>query len=238
RSMPEEVNRVLVDQISNYLLITEESARNNLIKEGISDDKIYFVGNVMIDSLISNLERQTDIISRLDLVKYCVVTLHRPSNVDDKLKLIEILDILTKINQTTNIVWPIHPRTKKNIAKFGLEDKLKTIKIIDPLGYLDFITLTGGAQFLLTDSGGIQEETTYLGVPCLTMRQNTERPITIEEGTNVLVNSEEEIFFAIDNIGRKKNTIPKYWDGKSAKRIIDVILKQGVDKGGENATLP
>lgn len=229
RSMPEEINRVLVDQISDYLFITEESAYYNLIKEGIDKKKIYFVGNVMIDSLIKNLNNKTAIVEKLELIprEYCLVTMHRPSNVDNPEKLKEILGILQKIN--IPIVWPIHPRTKKNIDKFGFNDLAKDLKLIEPLSYLNFISLLSDCKFVLTDSGGVQEETTYLGIPCITLRETTERPITVQRGTNVLANTKKEINESIDKIMRnkkfyyKKRDIPK-WDGKASQRIVSILL--------------
>ena len=227
RSMPEEINRILVDQISDYLFITEEDAYENLIKEGISKNKIYFVGNIMIDSLKNSLEKQTDILERLNLKSknYGIVTLHRPSNVDDKDKLQNLLEILNDIE--TKLVWPMHPRTKNSIQKFNLEDKLKKIVVTEALGYLDFISLLSQSKFVLTDSGGIQEETTYLKIPCLTIRKSTERPITINQGTNILVNSREEIENALKNnlILKHDIKIPKYWDGCTASRIVKILSK-------------
>jgi UDP-N-acetylglucosamine 2-epimerase (non-hydrolysing) len=219
--MPEEINRILTDHISDYLFVTEQSGIDNLHKEGFDDSKILFVGNVMIDTLVANLNKKTNIVSRMDLKDYCLVTMHRPSNVDDKEKLRYVLDIINNI--PFKIVWPIHPRTLKNIESFGLKDMIKNHVILEPLGYLDFITLVADTKLVLTDSGGIQEETTYLGIPCITMRENTERPSTITLGTNQLLNTKEEILEAIKHLREKKNTIPPYWDGRAAERIMSVL---------------
>jgi len=221
--MPEEINRVLTDRISDYLFVTEQSGIDNLHEEGYSEDKIFFVGNVMIDNLIDNLHKKTNIVKDLELASYCLVTMHRPSNVDNKEKLIEILDIFDNVG--CQIVWPIHPRTLKNLETFGLSDRIAKYVILEPQGYLDFITLVSSAKFVLTDSGGIQEETTYLGIPCLTMRENTERPSTITLGTNQLVHNKEEILHALKHLGSRKHSIPPLWDGHTAKRIVEIIEK-------------
>ena len=225
RTMPEEINRMTVDHLSDYLFVTEQSGYDNLIKEGIEKNKIYFTGNVMIDTLVQCLNKKTSILKKIKLEpeNYCVVTLHRPANVDNRKKLESIIKILKKFNN--QVVWPIHPRTKKNIKKFNLGSQIKDFIILEPLGYLDFISLVSDSCFVFTDSGGIQEETTYLKIPCLTMRKSTERPITISEGTNILVNSEKEIAKTLKFLGKKKSSIPKYWDGKSAERILDALLK-------------
>lgn len=226
RQMPEETNRVIVDQISDYLFITEESAYQNLINEGIDKNKIFFVGNVMIDSLINCFKKETGIAKKLNLApkEYCLVTMHRPNNVDNKERLIEVLDIFDSIDG--KIVWPIHPRTMKNIKKFNLGKRLKNYIFSEPLGYLDFMSLLKHSKLILTDSGGIQEEATYLKVPCLTMRKATERPVTITKGTNRLVNTKEEILEAISMIGKKRTSIPKYWDGKASERIIKILREK------------
>jgi UDP-N-acetylglucosamine 2-epimerase (non-hydrolysing) len=178
----------------------------------------------MIDSLINNLSKKTDIITRLGLSEYCLVTMHRPSNVDNKEKLVYILDILN--NLPFKVVWPIHPRTLKNIDKFELKGMIKEHIILEPLGYLDFITLVSECKLVLTDSGGIQEETTYLGIPCITMRDNTERPSTITVGTNQLLNDKKEILNAIKNLNLKKHSIPPLWDGKASERITNIIRRK------------
>lgn len=225
QEMPEEINRILVDHVSDYLFITEESALNNLVKEGISRKKIFLTGNCLIQSLIEYLDHKSDVTSRLNLKKgeYCVITLHRPSNVDDKERLGEVLDILESI--AYKVVWPIHPRTNNNIEKFGFKKRLVKHLIMGPLGYQDMIHLLKDCRFVLTDSGGIQEEATYLGIPCLTLRPNTERPITIKIGTNRLVNSKKEVLEAMKKLDKKRRSMPKFWDNQSAKRIIKVLIK-------------
>jgi len=234
RAMPEEINRTITDSLSEYLFVSEESGLRNLKREGISSKKVHFVGNIMIDTLLHSmpLVNECNIAKKLDLSrnKYCVMTLHRPSNVDSKESLLEIYDILEVISQQIKIVYPIHPRTKKMIKKYKLLKKfndLKALLIIDPLGYIDFIRLVKESKFVLTDSGGIQEETAVLRVPCLTMRKNTERPVTIEKGTNILVGrNKQRILETINKIlqGKQKNArTPKFWDGETAKRIVKVL---------------
>jgi len=233
--MPEEINRVLTDRISDILLTPSLDANKNLEKEGIEPDKIYFVGNIMIDSLLANKEKAetSNIFKNLNMLpneSFALVTLHRPSNVDEYNGLKMLLIALSEISEKIKIIFPMHPRTKKNIYELGLSSILNTssnLIITEPLGYLDFIKLEMNAKFILTDSGGIQEESTYFGIPCLTLRENTERPITITEGTNKLVdlNVESIVKRAIDIIegDAKKGRIPKYWDGKTAKRIVKVL---------------
>jgi UDP-N-acetylglucosamine 2-epimerase (non-hydrolysing) len=235
RAMPEEINRILTDAISDLLLTTSEDADENLLREGIPKEKIRFVGNVMIDSLMEHLKLAERSTVRQDLGvdgrDYGVVTLHRPSNVDDQATLTGILDALSDISMQLPIVFPVHPRTRGNIEKFGLIEKLETsaIKLVDPLGYLDFMRLYSGAKIVLTDSGGLQEETTVLGIPCLTLRHNTERPITIEMGTNVLVgNDPANIRRAASEALAAKHAdtkIPPLWDGHAAERICDELEK-------------
>ncbi|MDQ7837653.1 MAG: UDP-N-acetylglucosamine 2-epimerase (non-hydrolyzing) [Thermodesulfobacteriota bacterium] len=236
RSMPEEINRVLTDAISDLLFTTERSAEENLLREGISGEKIHFVGNVMIDTLLSHKEkaRQSRILQKLGFLKdptdlakpYAVLTLHRPSNVDDGHVLGRIFDALNEISRSLPIVFPIHPRTRNKLEAEGISLS-GDIKSIEPLGYLDFLKLMAHAKLVLTDSGGIQEETTVLGVPCLTLRENTERPVTITEGTNVLVGTDRdtivhESLAALKN-GRKESRIPELWDGSAAKRIVTIL---------------
>jgi len=233
--MPEEINRVLTDRISDILLTPSLDANKNLEKEGIDPEKIYFVGNIMIDSLVAHKEKaeNSNIFHQLNMVpneKYALVTLHRPSNVDEYEGLKMLLTSLEKIGRKIKIIFPMHPRTRKNIYDLGLSSFLNTdsdVIFTEPLGYLDFLKLEMNAKFILTDSGGIQEESTYFGVPCLTLRENTERPITITEGTNHLVDLNVE---SIVNSAReiiegnvKQGKIPKYWDGKTAKRIVKVL---------------
>ncbi len=238
KTMPEEINRIRTDQVSDFLFTTEKSANFNLLKEGISKDKIFFVGNVMIDTLLNHREKakQSKILDELKLRKkeYCVLTLHRPSNVDNKESFKNVMYILGDIEKRIKIVFPVHPRTMKNIKKFNFDKKIKYLKnliLTEPLGYLDFLCLMDNSMFIITDSGGIQEETTVLGVPCLTLRKNTERPVTAEQGTNLLVsvNKKKVIKKAIEIIGDRinaKNKIPELWDGKAAKRIVEIIIKE------------
>jgi UDP-N-acetylglucosamine 2-epimerase (non-hydrolysing) len=233
RTMPEEINRILTDAISDLLLTTSQDADENLRSEGVSREKIRFVGNVMIDSLMEHLKLAEGSTIRTDLDvdarDYGVVTLHRPSNVDNAETLAGILDALADISLRLPIVFPVHPRTRANIEKAGLNEKisLSEIKLIEPLGYLDFMRLYSGAKLVLTDSGGLQEETTVLGIPCLTLRQNTERPITIEMGTNILVgNDPANIKRAASEALAKTTTdtkIPPLWDGHAAERICDEL---------------
>lgn len=234
RSMPEECNRMVTDSLSDLLFITEESGRQNLLHEGIRADKIHFVGNVMIDSLLRHLRkaRESVIMQQLhvDHQSYALLTLHRPSNVDDRDIFHNILSALEKIEQQITIIFPIHPRSKKMLENFGLMSRIETMrqfKMIAPLGYLDFLQLMANAKFVLTDSGGIQEETTVLNVPCLTLRTNTERPITVEQGTNTLVGMDPDtIVSESENIlaGRgKRGSAPPLWDGHAAQRIIQII---------------
>ena len=235
RTMPEEINRILTDAISDLLLTTSQDADENLKAEGIPKEKIRFVGNVMIDSLLEHLKLAERSTIRTDLDvdgrAYAVVTLHRPSNVDDVDALTGILDALAEVSLRLPIIFPVHPRTRANIEKFGLAEKIaeSEIKLIDPLGYLDFMRLYSGAKLVLTDSGGLQEETTVLGIPCLTLRRNTERPITIDMGTNVLVgNDPANIKRAASEAlatGKTDTKIPPLWDGHAAERICDELAK-------------
>ena len=236
RTMPEEINRILTDAISDLLFTTSQDADENLEKEGISKNKIRFVGNVMIDSLAGHLKLAERSTIREDLsissTEYAVVTLHRPSNVDDRETLSGILGSLVSISEKLPIIFPVHPRTRARISEFGLGDKIASseIRLIEPLGYLDFMRLYSGARMVLTDSGGLQEETTYLGIPCLTLRKNTERPITIEMGTNVLVGTDpdaitREAVNALNSTASSADTsIPPLWDGKAAGRICDELI--------------
>lgn len=235
--MPEEINRLMTDVVSDYLFISEESGLKNLKNEGVSDDKVFHVGNVMIDSLINNIEAadSSKILETLGVEKegFVLVTLHRPSNVDDLTNTKILVETLIEVSKKLKIVFPIHPRTLKNFEKFGIMKGFADndrIKLTDPLGYLDFMKLMKESKLLLTDSGGIQEETTYLGKPCLTLRENTERPSTITQGTNILIPelNKEVILNHVDDIisGRvKKGTVPKYWDGGTAQRIVDILRK-------------
>jgi UDP-N-acetylglucosamine 2-epimerase (non-hydrolysing) len=234
RDMPEEINRVLTDCISDYLFVTEPSGEENLLREGIPKEKIFFVGNVMIDTLLANKVKaeQSPILQalRLSPQNYAVLTLHRPSNVDIQETFLRILAALEKIQTRLPIMFPIHPRTKKRIDEFGLAarvESLQNFRLIEPLGYLDFLKLVSESKLVLTDSGGIQEETTILNVPCITLRENTERPITLQQGTNVVVgtNTDRIIGESLHILRGKVITsrMPDLWDGKAAERIVNTI---------------
>lgn len=243
--MPEEINRILTDKISDFLFTTEKSGNENLLREGLSKGKIFFVGNVMIDTLLKHKGKaaKSDILEKLNLTKnsYCVLTLHRPSNVDNVAHFAKIISIIEKIQEKTKIVFTVHPRTRKNIKNFGLDSKLKKMKnliLTEPLGYLDFLCLMSNSKLVLTDSGGIQEETTILGVPCVTLRNSTERPVTADEGTNLLVSTDKNKLIdmslkVLKNQVRISRKIPKFWDGKASERIIRIIL----DKNGKKERL-
>jgi UDP-N-acetylglucosamine 2-epimerase (non-hydrolysing) len=237
RTMPEEINRLLTDQICEALYITEPSAAENLRREGIPDQRVHFVGNVMIDSLNASLPHAVapavvlaangfDVRLLGDPLRYGLVTLHRPSNVDDRPSLAESLEIVGEVAGDVPLVWPMHPRTRASIERYGLGKALDGRRLIalPPQGYLETLGLMREATLVITDSGGIQEETTALGVPCLTMRENTERPITIEQGTNVLVGRNRALVRAcIDEIlagSRKRGRIPELWDGHASERIV------------------
>ena len=239
RTMPEEINRLLTDAISDLLFVTEQSGVDNLKREGIDPKKIHFVGNVMIDTLLANrrMAQRSDILAKLGLSpkKFGVITLHRPSNVDDTDKFEQIVAAFEEIQKETKLVFPVHPRTRDNIRGSELEGRLEAMKnllLLQPLGYLDFLCLLSNAAFVLTDSGGIQEETTILNIPCMTVRKNTERPVTITEGTNRLVEITTEGI--VEGYRRIKKTgentygsrcIPKLWDGKAARRIVRIIAE-------------
>ena len=234
REMPEEINRLVTDVLSDLLLTPSPDADENLIKEGTPENKIKRVGNIMIDSLFNNLERakRSNLVNELNIEKgtYALMTLHRPSNVDSPEPFMRILEAIKQICENTYVIFPIHPRTKSNAKKFGLDQELESIDklvLLEPLGYLDFISLMSQSKFVLTDSGGLQEETTALGIPCLTLRENTERPITVSEGTNVVVGSDTKaIIHHVNLIHRgefKSGKIPELWDGKTAIRISDEI---------------
>ncbi|MEO6656355.1 MAG: UDP-N-acetylglucosamine 2-epimerase (non-hydrolyzing) [Pyrinomonadaceae bacterium] len=237
RSMPEEINRILTDSISDLLFTTSQDADRNLTREGIPAERVRFVGNVMIDSLLQHLRlaELSNVREELDITdgRYAVTTLHRPSNVDDKIVFSGLLEALLAISARLPVIFPVHPRTRAKIDEFGFAATIanSNIRLIEPLGYLDFMRLYSGASLVLTDSGGLQEETTVLGIPCLTLRHNTERPITIEMGTNILVGTDpEKIKQAAINVLDSVNSpaevrIPPLWDGKTAARICDELLK-------------
>jgi UDP-N-acetylglucosamine 2-epimerase (non-hydrolysing) len=237
RTMPEEINRLLTDQIADLLFTPSADADENLINEGIAPERIRLVGNIMIDSLLGRVERakQSTIRETLGVAgtDYAVLTLHRPSNVDTRENLAGIIDALAEISQRLPIVFPVHPRTRKTLDEFGFSELIKrsgNLRLVDPLGYLDFLQLFSGARIVLTDSGGIQEETTVLGIPCLTLRENTERPITIEMGTNQLVGRDpqkiiEAVRAALDGPSTNEHRVPPLWDGHTAERIVSSLLE-------------
>jgi UDP-N-acetylglucosamine 2-epimerase (non-hydrolysing) len=252
-TMPEEINRIVTDSLSDYLFVSEKSGMQNLKKEGRNKKQMHFVGNIMIDTLRYGLQKIKDArgkeqgagsrekragtsnISQAPSIrpyadKYTVVTLHRPSNVDVKAKLKDILLALKEISHDMDVYFPIHPRTEKNISKYKLNSIIEDsgIIMIPPMSYLEFLSLWKNAALVMTDSGGIQEETTVLGIPCFTIRENTERPITIRQGTNTLVGTTGKgILKAYKKFQKgkiKKGKVPKFWDGKTAKRIIKTLL--------------
>ncbi|MBK9271306.1 MAG: UDP-N-acetylglucosamine 2-epimerase (non-hydrolyzing) [Saprospiraceae bacterium] len=237
RSMPEEINRILTDQLSDFLFTTECVAKKNLIKENIPEEKIFFVGNCMIDSLVyyqnetSGLEKLKEL--GIEPGKYMMMTMHRPSNVDSALGLDRILNILKRMLPIgMKVIFPLHPRTKQKLIEFGLFDSLIDLPhliLTEPLGYLEFINLLRFSLLAITDSGGIQEETTYLGIPCITLRKSTERPITVDEGSNTLIPDldVDRIMDLLDQIVAKKykkSQVPEMWDGRAAVRIYEILL--------------
>ena len=238
RTMPEEINRIVTDALSDYLFVTEEDAIENLIREGKHRERIYLVGNVMIDALKQFLPvaQKSKIAEELGLASangaqsqpYALLTLHRPSNVDSPETLAALLEAIAEIANKIPVIFPVHPRTKERLS--AAEKSLEGIRFVPPLGYLDFLSLMSRARLVLTDSGGIQEETTALGVPCLTLRENTERPVTVTEGTNELVGQDpKKIVAAANKILKgetKKGQIPRYWDGKASERIIEILLRE------------
>ncbi|MCX5811614.1 MAG: UDP-N-acetylglucosamine 2-epimerase (non-hydrolyzing) [Proteobacteria bacterium] len=264
QTMPEETNRVLTDHLSDYLFVTERSGILNLKKEGIPDEKVYFVGNTMIDTLLifKDIANRSTILSNLGIASqvskttgteetfkdclitpYALLTLHRPSNVDNKPLFLNIIEALAEISIYLPVIFPAHPRTVNKINEFGINNYFnfltglqtcgngaqiseKRINLIDPLSYIDFLCLMSNAKIVLTDSGGIQEETTCLGIPCVTVRNNTERPVTIEEGTNILAGTDKNKIIKCFHDQLRKiaaTKSPDYWDGRAAERIIDVL---------------
>ncbi|MBT3144270.1 non-hydrolyzing UDP-N-acetylglucosamine 2-epimerase [Neptunomonas phycophila] len=235
RAMPEEINRVLTDQISDLLFTTEADAIENLTAEGIPPERVHFVGNVMIDTLLYNRERATPAEQVLKSISdevssgYGLLTLHRPSNVDDPAVLKRLLEVLVKLSKRLPLVFPVHPRTRQRITNMGFDSLLENsaISLLPPLGYLQMLGLMSDATVVLTDSGGIQEETTALGVPCITLRENTERPITLTQGTNVLAGTDvaaiESAFNDVLEHGGRKGNVPELWDGNAAVRITQII---------------
>ena len=235
-TMPEEINRIVTDSISDYFFVTEKSAIENLVKQGKPNERIYFVGHVMIDNLFYQLKRlEGEKLSQFatyelkkDLENYVFLTLHRPSNVDSRETLLGIVEALNEISTEIPIIFPLHPRTKKMLDAFGIKLNKRVI-FLEPLGFMESLFLWKDSVMVMTDSGGLQEETTALGVPCLTLRDNTERPITVEIGTNTLAgNKKQDIlncFWQIINNGKPGAAIPPKWDGKSAKRIVGVLTR-------------
>jgi UDP-N-acetylglucosamine 2-epimerase (non-hydrolysing) len=230
RTMPEEINRILTDAISQWLFVSEQSGVENLRKEGVADERIHFVGNVMIDTLIACRDQFE--LASLEEVQlpggpYAVLTLHRPANVDDPRTLRGLMGAIEQIQRQIPIVFPVHPRTRKALAEVNI--RLPNVVLTEPLGYLEFMKLVQHARLVLTDSGGIQEETTYLGIPCLTLRRNTERPSTVEQGTNLLVGDDpEHIVQAAGRVLQQTSParhVPPLWDGKAAERILDVLVQ-------------
>ena len=227
--VPLEINRIITDRLSSLYFTPSADADQNLLKEGVSKNKIHFVGNVMIDTLVRFLPKIRTQKTKLDHKRYGVLTLHRPSNVDDKRTLRKIFKELNIIAEVVPLIFPVHPRTKKMLESLSGFKLHKHLILSEPMGYLDFLSLVRRAAFVITDSGGIQEETTYLGVPCLTLRKNTERPITITMGTNTLIGNDfKSLNNKIDEILKgtyKKGNIPPKWDGKAAERIAKIIVR-------------
>ena len=235
RTMPEEINRMVTDILAGYLFVSEPSGLTNLRKEGISEEKMYHVGNIMIDSLVHYLPKteNTTAMNNLGLQTrdYVLVTFHRPNNVDLKEKLNELVHFLNRLSERKKVVFPVHPRTRINLEQYRLIKELKSRVILtEPMGYIDFLSLTRHALLVVTDSGGIQEETTWLGVPCITVRDNTERPVTVDRGTNVLAGTNlhrvQELAGEVLQGKTKKGEIPEYWDGKTAERIVQILLRK------------
>ena len=234
RTMPEEINRIVTDALADFLFTTSREANENLRREGIPAEKVFFVGNVMIDTLLRHRERArtlgTPARFGLQAGRYALLTLHRPSNVDDPAVFSSILEALVEIQRELPILFPIHPRTAGRLRDFGLEKRLEAapnLRLVEPLGYLEFLDLMMHARVVLTDSGGIQEETTILGIPCLTLRENTERPVTLTEGTNTLVGSDPVRI--VDGVRRilagesKAGRVPELWDGHAGRRIVEIL---------------
>jgi UDP-N-acetylglucosamine 2-epimerase (non-hydrolysing) len=235
RRMPEELNRLCTDALSDLLFVTEQSGLDNLRREGVPEERVRFVGNVMIDSLVAALPlaRAAGAVERLGLTPkgYVVMTMHRPSNVDEEGPLREVVRLIEALAARLPVVCPLHPRTAGSLDRFGLRPRLEalpSLRLVEPLGYLDFLGLLAGAAATVTDSGGIQEETTFLGVPCLTLRENTERPVTLTLGTNELAPLDADYVAArLDAIlagEARKGQVPPLWDGHAAERIAEVLV--------------
>ncbi len=239
RSMPEEINRLVTDQLADILFTPSADGDENLQREGIAKEKVFFVGNVMIDTLIQLLPRADalfpELKAKLSLDAFGLITLHRPANVDDESVFLPMLEVLNDLSRELPLIFPVHPRTRQKWSA-RLEQCNPNLQVIDPLGYLEFLALQKNAKVVITDSGGIQEETTYLGTPCLTLRENTERPITVTSGTNVLIGRDwkllREQFHRALNGGREQMSHPPLWDGKASDRIAEILdsLAAGVPK--------
>ena len=246
-AMPEEINRVVTDHLSDLLFVTEQSGTENLLREGVAPEKIHFVGNTMIDSLLSSKEKaeKSTVLNQFGLRsslngsgervrRYALLTLHRPSNVDNRATFLSILEGLDELSSSCPILFSVHPRTRKRITEFGLErffqsEKETGLRLLDPLGYIDFLCLMKSAALVVTDSGGIQEETTCLGVPCVTVRENTERPVTVTSGTNLIAgtNSENIRRAVNEQLSRSKHgRVPDKWDGQAAGRIVKTMVQR------------
>jgi UDP-N-acetylglucosamine 2-epimerase (non-hydrolysing) len=234
RTMPEEINRLVTDSISDLLLTPSEDANENLAKEGADPARIHLVGNIMIDSLISNLPKAENSAvlnnNGLEPGSYVYVTLHRPSNVDRKETLVPILEAFRKISVQFPVLFPIHPRTKASIERHGLDTNGGDVRFIEPVGYHDSLWLTKNARVVVTDSGGLQEESTYFRTPCLTLRPNTERPVTVTIGSNKLT-TPDELLSDLETVLSKPErfgSIPEFWDGNTAERVLEVLTTSGV----------
>lgn len=230
REMPEEINRLVTDQLADLLFTPSLDGNVNLKHEGVAAEKVHFVGNLMIDTLVRLLDRAEKPIIEGINGRYALVTLHRPSNVDEPAMLGQIVAALTEISRQLPIIFPIHPRTRRRIADAGLKAAENShLFLLEPLGYLEFLGLQREAQIVITDSGGIQEETTFLGMPCLTLRKNTERPITVDVGTNILVGQDmTRLKFEVDRVltgEAKRGQIPPLWDGKAGERVAEIVAK-------------
>jgi UDP-N-acetylglucosamine 2-epimerase (non-hydrolysing) len=234
RSMPEEINRILTDSISDLLFVTEQSGIDNLLREGQQPERLFLVGNVMIDTLLSQAEeaRSRAAWQKFDVApqQYAVATLHRPSNVDDDARLAGLISALRETTRRLPVIFPVHPRTRARMERLGLDTSDSRLILVEPQPYVDFLSLLSGARVVLTDSGGIQEETTILGVPCLTLRENTERPITVEVGTNRLIGCDVgAIVKAVDDVLAKPlgtAKVPPMWDGRAAERIVAILERE------------
>ncbi len=240
RRMPEEINRIVADEFSDFCFVTEPSGLKNLKHEGIPDERVFYVGNTMIDSVVKYRERSKKTFAELarrfsiSARSYALATLHRPSNVDDKDNLTLLVGLFEQMSSdVTKIIFPVHPRTRQRLKEFGLADRIagnNAIELIEPVGYLDFLALQDSAAVILTDSGGVQEESTALGVPCITLRENTERPVTIEIGTNEMTGLDTrrilELVHAATHGNWKTASVPEFWDGRAAERIASILSQQ------------